>query len=225
MVCVSGTTNGGVWIFTDTQIPVELSVFRATLNNGIVKLNWETATELNNSGFKIERSNSNSEIGTENLIFEPIGYVPGFGTSTEHHFYSFIDENIDEGTYYYRLKQIDFDGSFKYSEIIEVDVVQTFSFNLEQNYPNPFNPSTKIQYQIPVGGFVSLIVYDVLGNEIATLVQEEKSAGEYEVEFNVGQTISLSNGVSAKGGYASGVYFYTLIAGDFVQTKRMVLLR
>jgi photosystem II stability/assembly factor-like uncharacterized protein len=105
-------------------------------------------------------------------------------------------------------------------------------FSLSQNYPNPFNPSTKIKFTIPQtdspllggarGGLVTLKVYDILGNEIATLVNEEKSAGEYEVEFNIS---NLSNGISAKGGYASGVYFYQLKAGNYIETKKMILLK
>jgi hypothetical protein len=95
-------------------------------------------------------------------------------------------------------------------------------FNLSQNYPNPFNPSTVISYQLPVIGFVTLKVYDILGREVATLINEEKPAGEYEVEFNIS---NLSGGISAKGGYASGVYFYQLKVGEFVETRKMVLLR
>ena len=206
MVCATGTTNGGVWVFTDTQIPVELSSFTAIANDDCVELIWTTATELNNSGFEIHRCNENdSEWAT-------IGFVPGFGSTTETHTYSFTDSDIAAGKYFYRLKQIDFDGSFEYSKIVEVIVVQPIAFTLEQNYPNPFNPSTKIKYQIPVSGFVSLQVYDVLGKEIATLVQEEKNAGSYEVEFNASKL-------------SSGVYIYNLRSGECSQTNKMVLMK
>ncbi len=125
----------------------------------------------------------------------------------------FIDENVTSGTYKYRLKQIDFDGSFTYSNEIEVEVDFTpKEFVLYQNYPNPFNPKTVISYQLPVNGNVTLKVYDVLGNEVATLVNEEKQAGVYEVEFD-GSSL------------ASGMYLYKLQAGTFVQLKKMILIK
>ncbi|MCS7054031.1 MAG: T9SS type A sorting domain-containing protein, partial [Ignavibacterium sp.] len=117
------------------------------------------------------------------------------------------------GKYAYRLKQIDNDGSFEYSKIVEVDFVMLDKFTLEQNYPNPFNPTTVISYQIPVNSNVSLKLYDVLGNEVATLVNEYKEAGRYKVELNLGQTMSLS----------SGIYFYKLQAGEFTEIKKMIL--
>jgi hypothetical protein len=207
MACVVGTANGGVWVFTDSSfIPVELSSFNAQKDNGNVQLNWTTATELNNSGFEILRSTQNDN------KWATIGFVPGFGTTTETHSYSFIDADAENGVYYYRLKQIDFDGSYEYSKIVEVDIAQPFKFTLEQNYPNPFNPSTKIKYEIPVGGFVRLKVYDVLGNEITTLVQEEKSVGTYEIQFDASEI-------------PSGIYFYKLSAGSFTQTNKMVLTK
>ena len=116
----------------------------------------------------------------------------------------------------YRLKQIDFDGTFEYSSTIEVEVNSPTKFSLEQNYPNPFNPSTKISWQSPVISWQTLKVYDILGNEIATLVNEEKSAGQYEVEFNPESSIKNP---------ASGIYFYQLKAGDFVETKKMILMK
>lgn len=186
-------------------IPVELTSFTGTAMQDGVLLNWTTATELNNQGFEIERT-----IDAQN--WQKIGFVPGFGTTTERHLYSFIDDVIDNGTYYYRLKQVDFNGSFTYSEIVEVDITQPLEFTLEQNYPNPFNPSTEIKYQIPVAGFVSLKIYDVLGNEVSNLVNEEKPAGSYNEEIN------LVN-------FPSGVYFYTLQAGKFIETRKMILLK
>jgi hypothetical protein len=195
-----------VWIFTDASIPVELSSFNAIANNGNVKLNWTTATELNNSGFEILRRTQRGE------NWQKIGFVPGFGTTTERHSYSFIDDVVENGTYDYRLKQIDFDGSFEYSNIVEVQVIQPFEFSLEQNYPNPFNPSTKIKYSIPQISQVQIKVFDVLGNELKTIVNEEKSTGTYEI------TLHAEN-------LPSGVYFYQLRAGEFVQTKKMLLLK
>jgi hypothetical protein len=203
-------------------IPVELLNFSSQVNGSEVTLYWSTATETNNSGFEILRFTQNDS------EWEKIGFVPGYGTTTEVHHYSFIDESVSPGNYQYRLKQIDFDGSYEYSKIIEVTVASPTKFSLYQNYPNPFNPTTKIKYEIPLsppllkgeseaGGFVTLKVYDVLGKEIATLVNEQKSAGTYEVEFNVAQVSRTE--------LSSGVYFYQLKAGSFVETKKMVLLR
>jgi hypothetical protein len=192
-------------------LPVELISFNASVANNNVHLNWSTATETNNSGFEIERL-QDSKI--EKLKdWEKIGFVPGFGTTTEPKSYSFVDENVTTGIYKYRLKQIDFDGSFTYSNEIEVEVDFTpKEFVLYQNYPNPFNPKTVISYQLPVYGNVTLKVYDVLGNEVATLVNEEKPAGEYEVEFDASTL-------------ASGMYLYKLQAGGFSSIKKMVMMK
>jgi len=195
-------------------IPVELQCFTAAVFASNVKLEWSTATETNNQGFEILRSAQNDIKSWEN-----IGFVSGFGTTTEVHHYSFADESLQPGNYQYRLKQIDFDGSFEYSNIIEVSIDAPTIFSLEQNYPNPFNPSTKIKYTIPsvethrdASLIVTLKVYDVLGNEVATLVNQERPAGTYEVEFD-------------SEGMPSGVYFYQLEAGEYVSTKKMVLIR
>jgi hypothetical protein len=203
--------------------PVELISFNATLLDNNVKLDWVTTTETNNSGFEIQKTSPfpspyQGEGGEAGRGWEVIGFVPGFGTTTEPKSYSFIDENVTTGTYKYRLKQIDFDGSFAYSNEIEVEVDFTpEEFELYQNYPNPFNPKTVISYQLPVSGNVTLKVYDILGNEVATLVNEEKQPGVYEVEFSVGQDSSPDR--------ASGIYFYQLRSGDFVSVKKMLLLK
>jgi hypothetical protein len=201
-------------------IPVELISFTANVNENSIILNWQTATETNNRGFEIERASSSTTPGNQG--WELIGFVNGNGTTTEPKSYSFVDESLNPGVYRYRLKQIDFDGSFKYSDIIEVEVSSPTEFSLEQNYPNPFNPTTKIKFTIPVsdsrflggtrGGLVTLKVYDVLGNEITTLVNEEKPVGSYEVEWDASKL-------------PSGVYFYTLSTGNFLSTKKMILLR
>jgi len=211
-------------------VPVELQSFTAEVIEYDVNLIWSTATETNNSGFEIQRTSplpspyqgEGVPTSRDGRGWENIGFVPGFGTTTEVHHYSYIDESVQPGEYQYRLRQIDFDGSFEYSNIIEAVVGAPAKFSIEQNYPNPFNPSTIIQYAISSRQFVKLTVYDLLGREIEILVNEEKPAGSYEVEFN---SSTLSGSVSAKGGYASGVYFYQLKAGDYVETKKMVLLR
>ena len=197
------------------KIPVELTSFKAKVSNGAVILNWTTATEINNQMFEIERRLEESQ-------FVTIGFVEGNGTTTETQTYSYLDNTVEIGTYYYRLKQIDFDGSFEYSDEIEVEVSGPLTFALEQNYPNPFNPSTSIRYAISSKQFVTLKVYDVLGNEVAILVNEEKAAGSYEISFS-------AIGGSASGGDAynlsSGIYFYKLQAGSFVVTKKMILMK
>jgi len=203
-------------------LPAELNSFTGLFLNSSVQLNWITATETNNSGFEILRGIYPASSGTQNdNEWETIGFVPGFGTTTESKSYSFTDENVISGFYKYRLKQIDFDGSFQYSSEIEVEVDFTpKEFVLYQNYPNPFNPSTTIKFTVPSviasgakqSQLVTLKVYDILGNEIATLVNEEKQPGVYEVEFD-GSLL------------ASGMYVYKLQAGTFIQTKKMILLK
>ena len=175
-------------------IPVELISFTAETNGNDVELKWRTATEKNNQGFDIKRrAPSKSPPKGETFgQWEAIAFISGFGTSTEIHFYSFTDIKVSSGFYQYRLKQIDFDGSFTFSNIVEIEIAAPNVFTLEQNYPNPFNPSTKIKYTLPSviasetkqSQLVTLKVYDILGNEIVTLVNEEKSTGSYEVEFN-----------------------------------------
>jgi streptogramin lyase len=202
---------------TGTVVPVELTSFTAKTNGNSVNLNWSTSTETNNSGFHIERSVISNEV--RNLFWENIGFVNGNGTTTETQSYSFADNNLNSGKYVYRLKQIDFDGTFEYSNEVEVIINVPEKFELSQNYPNPFNPSTTIRYTIPnvtlsgvEGSRVQLKIYDVLGNEVATLVNEAQSSGNYEVTFN-GSSL------------ASGTYFYKLQAGSFVETKKMILMK
>ncbi len=199
------------------SIPVELISFNAATNSNSVLLNWSTATELNNSGFYIERKKVFSQQSlVENEEWNTISFISGNGTTTDNHIYSFQDKNLSSGKYQYRLKQIDFDGSYEYSKIIEAEIGTPDKFVLDQNYPNPFNPSTKINFSIPdVGTGLALSVlkvYDILGNEVATLVDEEKPAGVYEVEFNASKL-------------SSGIYFYKLQAGQFIGTKKLLLLK
>ncbi|HSD64160.1 MAG TPA: M14 family zinc carboxypeptidase [Ignavibacteriaceae bacterium] len=190
--------------------PVELSSFTAGIEAGGIQLNWSTSSEINNKGFDIERSQILKDKNRMDWI--KIGYVEGNGTTAESHFYSLIDNSINKGIYLYRLKQIDFNGTFNYSGIVQAEIVSPSVFALEQNFPNPFNPSTLIQYQIPDKEFVRLSIYDILGNEIATLINEEKNAGNYTVRFD-GNKLS------------SGLYFYTINAGNYRASKKMLLLK
>jgi hypothetical protein len=190
-------------------IPVELTSFTASVNENDVTLNWVTATEVNNQGFEIERNSGNG--------FENIGYVAGFGTSSETHSYSFVDASLNEGTYSYRLKQVDLDGTFEYSDVVEVDVAVPDVFALEQNYPNPFNPSTRIDFSLAVDSKVSLKVFNVLGQEVANLISSDLVAGSHNVDFSAA---SLN----------SGVYFYRIEATgidgiNFTSVKKMILTK
>jgi hypothetical protein len=231
-----GKSNEATAYVADEYVPVELLSFTSSTVDNDITLRWTTATEINNLGFEIEREQVFSpQSSVNNGEWQTIGFIPGHGTTSEKQSYSFKDENLISGKYQYRLKQIDFDGSFEYSNTIEVEITAPLEFSLEQNYPNPFNPTTKIRYTIPSvilssskddkDGVtlrraqsdikVSLKVYDVLGNEVATLVNEPQQPGTYEVAFNVGQAINLS----------SGVYYYQLKTGEFVQTRKMLLLK
>lgn len=199
-------------------VPVELISFNYELNNNSIMLNWITATEINNLGFEIERARLLSS-NYEWTSWESIGFVPGFGTTTEPKSYSFSDNEVSDGIYSYRLKQIDMNGQYEYYDAIEIDITTPNKFSLAQNYPNPFNPKTDIQYAIGSKQFVTLKVYDVLGNEIATLVNEEQPAGEYEVELNVASHSGEVRNLT------SGVYFYKLTAGTFYETKKMIIAK
>jgi hypothetical protein len=201
------TTAFGEFILgsNDNSLPVELVAFTARNTAEGVQLTWRTASEQNNAGFEVQRR---SEKASE---WQVLGFVRGAGTTAEAQSYTFLDKSAS-GKVQYRLKQIDFDGQFEYSNIIEVDAGLPKVFALEQNYPNPFNPSTVMSYQLPVASNVSLKVYDVLGREVATLVNGRQEAGRYSVSFNAAS-------------FASGVYFYRLQAGNFVQTKKMMLVK
>ncbi len=201
--------NLSVWtaIIHDTTsvIPVELSDFYSTVSNGKVTLTWKTATETNNRGFEIQRSLNKND-------WNIIGYVEGKGTSTEPNEYSYVDQPGLNGTYYYRLKQFDFSGKFEYSKTIEVDLRIINDFVLEQNYPNPFNPSTTIGYELPRESDVTIKVYDILGKEITTLVNNRQQAGVHEVKFDGSEL-------------GSGMYIYRMSVDNNTITKKMLLMK
>ncbi len=204
-----GESGSGKKLYWDAlhAVPVELTSFSANKIDNKVVVNWSTATEKNNKGFYVERKKENEQ-------FTQIAFVQGMGTSLEQHNYSFIDKNLNAGKYFYRLRQVDFDGTSAISNTVEVDIANPVDYCLEQNYPNPFNPSTVINYTIPQQGLVTLKVYNVLGKEVATLVNEQQEAGRYNIELN-----------ATKLGINSGVYFYTLEAGNFKSTKKMIMMK
>jgi len=196
--------------WAQAPLPVELVSFTATVIGEEVKLIWRTATEVNNYGFEIERKSGIP--GTYETGYEKIGFVNGNGNSNSTKDYSFMDDGIKAGKYTYRLKQIDNDGKIEYSNAVEIDINSVNEFRLAQNYPNPFNPVTRISWQSPVHGWQTLKVYDVLGKEVATLVNGEMDAGNHEVSFN-GTDLP------------SGMYIYKLQSGTNLQTKKMMLMK
>jgi hypothetical protein len=198
------------YLLAAAMIPVELASFTASSNENSVTLNWSTATETNNSGFAIERKTALDGIWKE------VGFVPGFGTTTERKSYSFTDKNLNMGSYSFRLKQIDFDGKFEYSEAIIVEVSAPEKYVLLQNYPNPFNPSTTIGFSIPQSSDVRIEIYNVVGELVSSLANKTLEAGYHNVNFEAGNL-------------PSGTYVYQLKAvgqnGTFVETKKMLLLK
>ena len=196
--------NAAAYLFRDI-VPVELTSFTANVSGNSVNLNWKTATELNNSGFEIQRKSNNDQ-------FEKVGHVAGSGTTTEPKAYTYTDNSLVVGNYTYRLKQVDFNGAFEYSNEINVDISGPVQYSLEQNYPNPFNPSTVIKYSVAKDGFVNVSIFNILGQKVANLVNENVKAGSYDVSFNAS---SLS----------SGVYFYSIEAGDFKAVRKMMLMK
>jgi hypothetical protein len=191
-------------------VPVELLNFTAELLSGDVKLVWQTASELNNHGFEIQRNLRNK--AGENTDWSTIGFVEGNGTTTGVTDYNFIDNPLESGTYSYRLKQLDFDGSYRYLSETDIQFILLDDFRLEQNYPNPFNPATTIEFRLPVRTFVQIKLFDMLGKEIALLVNEEKQAGIHEVEFKGTE-------------FSSGMYVYKMIAGKYEQSRKMLLIK
>ncbi|MBK9332016.1 MAG: T9SS type A sorting domain-containing protein [Ignavibacteria bacterium] len=197
----------GAYEFTQQTLPVELASFISNVTGSDVKPNWTTASELNNSGFDIERKSLNTDAWTK------VGNVTGNGTTELPQSYSFTDRNLASGKYNYRLKQIDFNGNFEYFNLSsEVNIGIPSKYALSQNYPNPFNPSTSINYEIPFDGNVSLKIFDISGKEVVTLVNEVKTAGYYSYKFNASNL-------------SSGVYYYTISANDFTATRKMMLVK
>ena len=190
-----------------TYVPVELISFEGRMENNTVILSWVTASELNNQGFYIEKS-----FDKENWF--TISFMKGNGTTTELNHYSFVDKEIKSNTQFYRLKQVDYNGSYEYSKIIEINTdLLLSSFQLYQNYPNPFNPVTTITYIVPKKSFIKIILFDIKGEKLSELLNEEKDSGFYSVEIN-------SKNLS------SGVYFYIMTSSSgYYSVKKLTIIK
>jgi hypothetical protein len=203
----------GTSLYDDiSSLPVQLTSFSASVLEIGVKLSWRTETEVDNYGFEVERAQINSNFEIQNSNFEKIGLVEGHGNSNSPKDYSYVDNKVTGGNYSYRLKQIDTDGSFEYSKIIEVQFGLPQKYELSQNYPNPFNPVTTIQFSLPQSGNVKLSVYNLLGEQVIDLVDEFKESGVHATNFNASEL-------------NSGLYIYKLETNGFVQSKKMILIK
>jgi hypothetical protein len=228
----SAITIDDIIIENESALPVQLTYFNGLLLNKEVVLSWQTATEINNYGFDIEKRVLGTNLYSEG--WQKISFVQGHGNSNSPKKYSFTDILKSTNFYLpamlqYRLKQIDFDGQFEYSDIVEVNINGVQQFILEQNYPNPFNPETTIKYSVPSGVetsypeesgqvMTSLRVYDILGREIATLVNEAKLPGNYSIKFSIKE-------FDKEKPLSNSIYFYKLQAGNFIQVKKMILMK
>jgi uncharacterized protein (TIGR02145 family) len=188
-----------------SALPVELTSFSASVIKNNVSLKWNTATEINSFSFEIERNEINNN-------WQKVAIVSASGNSSSPVSYSCTDKVVNSGNYSYRLKMIDVDGSFKYSAAINVLISVPDKFELSQNFPNPFNPSTTISYKVPENILVTIKLYDVLGKEVSTLINEEQSAGIHTVNLN-------------GTGLSSGVYYYQMKAGNFSDSKKINLVK
>jgi hypothetical protein len=203
---MTGFSEFGVGCASDNPLPVELTVFSAIIKEGAILLSWETATEVNNYGFEVQRSVTTDK-------WDVLGFVEGQGNSNSPKEYSFLDSEVSSaGTYSYRLKQIDNDGSYEFSKTIEVNLGSPIKFELSQNYPNPFNPSTTISFNLAESGRVILKIYNLMGEEITTLVEGFREAGIHSFSFNAE-------------GYPSGMYLYRLSTNGFTETKKMLFMK
>ena len=187
------------------SVPVELTLFTGSYVSGSVQLEWITATETNNSGFEVQKR-------YEGTSFEKIGFVVGSGTTTVETHYSFTDANNLVGRIYYRLKQIDFDGEFAFSNEIMVEIPGITDYQLFQNYPNPFNPSTTIKYSVPAQSKIKIALYDIIGNEVSTLFEGIQPSGIHEINLTADNL-------------PSGVYFISMTAENFSKAIKITLMK
>jgi len=212
-ITVNGTFAGG-GSFCGGALPVELVSFTAKVVGESVVLNWQTATEVNNYGFSIERAFV-GQISNLSTDWNEIGFVEGHGNSNSLKDYSFIDADnnlVVELRRNYRLKQIDIDGAFEYSEVISIELKIEKEFKLAQNFPTPFNPSTSISYALPINGFVTIKVYNTIGEEVAELINQNIEAGTHVIQFNA---FNLP----------TGAYFYRITTENYSETKKMLLIK
>ncbi len=191
---------------SDIPLPVELNSFTAAVNQNAVDLKWQTKTEVNNYGFNVERRINEGE-------WDSITFIDGHGNSNSPKEYSYSDKDLFAGgsKFQYRLKQVDNDGIFEYSDVVEVEIVP-IEFELSQNYPNPFNPSTTIRFSLPKQTQLKLNLYSMLGELVETIAEGNYEVGNYKVTFNASNL-------------PSGVYIYRIESSDYVQTKKMLLLK
>jgi hypothetical protein len=194
---------------TYVPVPVELAAFRADVNEGSVVLNWQTASETNNKGFEVQRNSGEG--------YQVVGFVQGNGTSTSSHSYTFTDKNVNSGSYTYRLRQVDFSGKSEYSQEVSVSVELPKVYTLSQNYPNPFNPTTQISFNLAADSKVTLKIFDVLGQEVTTLLNGDMTAGAHNVNFDASKL-------------TSGMYLYKIEAKgvdgtNFTAIKKMMLTK
>ena len=196
--------------WSQAPLPVELTSFTANVLDNAVVLDWQTATEVNNYGFEIQRKILNQV--QNDSQWNKIGFVNGHGNSNSPKSYSFTDNSAISGKYSYRLKQIDIDGKYEYSNVVEVTISAPDKFELLQNYPNPFNPTTQISFALPFAAKVNLSVFNMLGQKVEELANHTFEAGVHSVQFNAAS-------------YSSGIYFYKLTSENFLQIKKMMLLK
>jgi len=203
--------SGLLSLSLSTPVQIEINNYNVyTYNENKIILEWKTLSEINNFGFEIEKSR-------DKLNWRKIGFIKGYGTTYSENSYIFHENENSAGKYYYRLKQIDFDGSYQYSQIIELKTLIPEKWEIEQNFPNPFNTETIIKYKTPKNLFVSLKIYDILGKEVKTLVNEFKQSGYYYVKWD-GKNDGFID-------LPSGIYFYEIKTKEFHKIKKMVLLR
>jgi len=197
--------NTYIYLGNHVVVPVELVAFNAQYSKNVVTLNWKTATETNNQGFQVERKINNN--------WESVGFVKGNGSTSEISSYTFVDNSLPSvEKISYRLKQLDYDGQYSYSQVVDVSLQLPSKFELSQNYPNPFNPSTKISYTIPADSRVTLQIFAITGELVKELVNANQSAGTYLVDFDASDL-------------ANGTYIYRITAGSFVQARKMLLIK
>jgi hypothetical protein len=212
-IIINGTFSG-VGTICSGALPVTLVSFTHSVNKNDVKLVWVTDNEINNAGFDVERAAISPGV---NLLWNKIAFVGGKGNTTWQSIYLYEDFKLQSGAYRYRIKQIDFNGNYEYFELAgDVLVSRPGKFFVGQNYPNPSNPRSKIDFELPVDGKVSIRLYNMLGEEVSTVMDETKEAGYYSAEFD-GSIL------------ASGVYFYRILAEGknvrFTKTMKMVLVK